>query len=88
MIPFPALTATFYFLRARAREPLEDRELAPAPVGAGQRTSTTARSSNSELKMALRRRKTDWPAQHDSIMQRRWEAFVAWITRLHTGAKG
>jgi hypothetical protein len=88
MTPFQALEATFSMLLAKAREPIEGRELAPAPVGAGHRPSTTARSSNSPLKMAQRRRKTDWPAQHDSIMQRRWKAVVAWIARLYTGAKG
>ena len=88
MTPFQALEATFSMLLAKAREPIEGRELAPAPVGAGHRPSTTARSSNSPLKMAQRRRKTDWPAQHDSIMQRRWKAVVAWIAQLHTGAKG
>jgi hypothetical protein len=88
MTPFQALEATFSMLLAKAREPIEGRELAPAPVGAGHRPSTTARSSKSPLKMAQRRRKTDWPAQHDSIMQRRWKAVVAWIARLYTGAKG
>lgn len=88
MTPFQAREATFSMLLAKAREPIEGRELAPAPVGAGHRPSTTARSSNSPLKMAQRRRKTDWPAQHDSIMQRRWKAVVAWIAQLHTGAKG
>ena len=36
MTPFQAIKATFYMLLAKAREPIQERELAPAPAGAGR----------------------------------------------------
>ena len=88
MTPFQALKASFDMFLAKAREPIQERELAPAPASAAHRPSTTARSSNSQLKMTQTgRRKTDSPFQHDSIIQRSWKAIVAWLAQPHTGTK-
>ena len=88
MTRFQALKASFDTWLANAREPIQERELAPAPAGATRRPSTTARSSNSRLKMTQTgRRKTDSPVQHDSFIQRSWTAIVWWIARPHTGTK-
>jgi len=88
MTPFQAIKATFYMLLAKAREPIEERELAPASSGARHRPATTARSGESHLKMAQTgRRKTDSPFHHDSMIQRSWKALVAWIAQPHTGTK-
>jgi hypothetical protein len=87
MTPFQAIKTSFYMLLAESREPIEESALAPALASAARRPSSTARSSDSPVKMAqLRRRQTDWP-QPDSIMQRSWKALLAWIARLHTGTK-
>ena len=88
MTPFQAIKASFYMLLAKAREPIQERELAPASAGATHRSSATPRSSNSQLTMARTgRRKTDSPSQPDSIIQRSWKAIVAWIAQPHIGRK-
>jgi len=88
MTPFQAIKATFFMLLAKAREPLEERELAPASSGAPHRPATAARAGESHLKMAQTgRRKTDAPFQHDSTIRRRWKALVAWLAQPHTGTK-
>jgi hypothetical protein len=89
MTPFQAIKASFYMLLAKAREPIQERELARAPAGAAHRPSTTPQSSNSQLTTARTgRRKTDSPSfQHDSIIPRSWKALVAWIVQPHTGTK-
>ncbi len=88
MTPFQAIRASCYMLLAKAREPIQERELAPASTGATHRSSTTPRSSNNQLKEARTgRRRTDSPFQHDSILERSWKAIVAWIAQPHTGGK-
>jgi hypothetical protein len=88
MTPFQAIKATFYMLLAKAREPIEDRELTPAPAGARHQPSGTTRPGNGQVKMAQTgRRKTDSPFQHDSVIERTWKALIAWIAQPHTGAK-
>jgi hypothetical protein len=52
MTPFQAIRASFYMLLAKAREPLQERELAPASPGATHRSSTTSRSSSSRRRAA------------------------------------
>ena len=91
MTPFQAIRASFFMLLAKAREPIEERELAPARAGMAHGPSTTRPSSNSRLTMAQTgRRKTDSPDSpfhHESIMRRSWKAFVAWIAQPHIGTK-
>lgn len=88
MTPFQAIKASFYMLLAKAREPIQERELAPASADATHRSSTAPRSSNSQVTMARTgRRKTDSPFQHDSIIRRIWKAIVAWIAQPHTDGK-
>ena len=88
MTPFQAIRATFYMLLAKAREPIEERELAPAPTGTPHRPSGTTRPGKPQLKMAQTgRRKTDSPFQHDSILRRSWKAILVWIAQSPTGAK-
>jgi hypothetical protein len=88
MTPFQAFKASFDTWLAKAREPIQERELAPVPSGATPRPSTAARSSNSRLKMTQTgRRKTDSPVQRDSFIQRSWTTIVWWIARPHTGTK-
>ena len=43
MTPFQAIKATFYMLLAKAREPIQEREIAPAPAGVGHQPSGTTR---------------------------------------------
>ena len=88
MTPFQAIKATFYMLLAKAREPIQERELAAAPTGRGNHPSGATHPRKGHLKMAQTgRRKTDSPFQHDSIIQRSWKAIVAWIAQPHVGAK-
>ena len=88
MTPFQAIKASFYMLLAKAREPIQERELAPASAGAAHRPSTTPQSSNSQLTTARTgRRKTDSPFQHGSVIRQSWKAIVAWIARPHAGRK-
>jgi hypothetical protein len=59
MTPFQAIKATFSMLLAKAREPIEKRELTPAPAGARHQPSGT-HPGTGQLKMAQTgRRKTD-----------------------------
>lgn len=88
MTPFQAIKATLYMLLAKAREPIQERELAPLSTGPRRHPAGTTHSRKGQLKMAQTgRRKTDSPFQHDSILQRSWKALVAWIAQPHTGAK-
>lgn len=88
MTPFQAIKATFYMLLAKAREPIQQRELAPVPTSTRHHRSGTTRPDKGQLKMAQTgRRKTDSPFQHDSIIQRSWKAMVAWIAQPHRGTK-
>jgi hypothetical protein len=88
MTPFQAIKATFYMLLAKAREPIEERELTPAPAGARHPSSGTTRPGKGQLKLAQTgRRKTDSPFQQDSVLQRSWKALIVWIAQPHTGAK-
>ena len=87
MTPFQAIKASFYMLLAKAREPIEERELTPAPAGARHQPSGTTRSGKGQLKMAQTgRRRTDSPFHQDSVIQRSWKALVAWIAQPHTDA--
>ena len=88
MTPFQALAASFHMLLAKAREPIQERELAPAPTGAAHRPLSTGRSNSRPLKMAQTgRRKTDSLVRHDSVIQRWWKTIVAWIEQPHTGTR-
>jgi hypothetical protein len=88
MTPFQAIKATFYMLLAKAREPIEERELAPASSGALHPPSGTVRSGHRPLKMTQTgRRKTDSLVRHQSFGERIWKAVVKWATRPNTGAK-
>ena len=88
MTPFQAIKATFYMLLAKAREPIEERELAPVPSGARHQPSATTRPGDGQLRMTQTgRRKTDSPFQQDSVIARSWKALVAWIAQPHTDAK-
>jgi len=88
MTPFQAIKATFYMLLAKAREPIQERALVPAPTGAPHQPSGTTRQGNGHLKVTQTgRRKTDSPSQHRSITQRIWTAVVTWVTRPNTGTK-
>jgi hypothetical protein len=86
MTPFQAIKATFYMLLAKAREPIQDRELAPVSTGPRHHRSGPTRPDNdqAETTQTLRRR-TDLPLQHDSIIERSWKAMVAWIAQPHGG---
>jgi hypothetical protein len=88
MTPFQAIKATFYMLLAKAREPIQERELAPAPMGSRRQPSGATRPVKGHLKMTQTgRRKTDSPFQHQSFTQRIWTAVAKWATRPNTGAK-
>jgi hypothetical protein len=82
MTAFQAIKATFYMLLAKAREPIEQRELAPVSTGARHRPLGTAGPGKGQLKMTqMRRRKTDSPFQHESSMQRLWKAIIRRVSR-------
>ena len=88
MTPFQAIKATFYMLLAKAREPIEERALAPAATGARRQPSGATRPGKGHLKMTQTgRRKTDSPFQHQSFTRRIWTAVVRWATRPNSGAK-
>jgi hypothetical protein len=77
MTPFQAIKATFYILLAKAREPIQERDLAPAPAGARHQRSRDTRPRKGRLKMTQTgRRRTDSPIQHQSFTQRIWTAVV------------
>ena len=62
MTPFQAIKATFYMLLAKAREPIQERDLAPAPAGVSHLPSGTTRPAESHLTMTQTgRRKNDSP---------------------------
>jgi len=90
MTPFQAIRATTYMLLAKAREPIQERELVPAPSRARQQRSPAAQSGQGHLQMTqTRRRKSDFPVQHDeSFIQRTWKAVVAWVAGSDAGTKG
>jgi hypothetical protein len=50
MTPFQAIKATFYILLAKAREPIEERDPAPAPAGARHQPSRETRPGKGRLK--------------------------------------
>jgi hypothetical protein len=88
MTPFQAIRVSFSMWLARAREPIQERELAPVATSARHQPSGSTRPGNGHLKMAQTgRRKTDSPFRHESFIQRIWKAIVAWTTAPHTGAK-
>ena len=81
MTPFQAIKATLYMLLAKAREPIQERELAPAPAGPRHRPSGTTRPAKGHLKMTQTgRRRTDSPFQRQSFSQRVRTALVKWAT--------
>ena len=89
MTPFQAIKATFYMLLAKAREPIQDNALIPAPTGAPHRGSGAAHAGQRRLEMTQsRRRKADWPSQRPSFLERTWKTVVAWVAHRGTGARG
>ena len=81
MTPFQAIKATLYMLLAKAREPIQNDELIPVPTGAPQVGTGPEHARRRPLELTQpRRRKTDWPSQHPSFVERGWRAIVAWVS--------
>jgi hypothetical protein len=88
MTSFQAIKATSHVLLAKAREPIEKRELAPSPEEPSPLSSGAPHPRNHALKTAQTgRRKTDSLVQHDSMLQRSWKTLVVWIARSYTGSE-
>jgi hypothetical protein len=88
MTPFQAIKATIHMLLAKARGPIQERELAPVPSRARHQRSGATRSGRGHLQMTQTGgRESDSPVQHESFIQRVWKAVIAWVTPPDTGTK-
>jgi hypothetical protein len=88
MTPFQSLRATIDMLLARAREPVDERKLVPAPSRANTQRTRPARSRPGHLHaMPMRRRHTDWPPEHAPLLQRIWQTVKAWGRRHRAAVK-
>jgi hypothetical protein len=86
MTPFQAIRATIYMLLAKAREPIGDRELIPAPSGVRHQRSRAERSAQIHVRPAqMGRRQSDSPFHRTSSLQGIWSAVIEWVSGRHTG---
>ena len=81
MTPFQSINATIYMLIAKAREPIQDPGLVPAVSRATRQRSGPERSVPADPPATqMRRRRSDSPFQHESLVHRTWKAVAAWVS--------
>ena len=85
MTPFHAIKATVDMLLARARQPIDTRELIPAPVIARRQHSRAEPSTESHARPVRRgRRWSDSPVHRPSSLRQFWKAITEWAARRHS----
>lgn len=78
MTAFQSLMATVYMLLAKARAPIDDRKLVPAPSRPAAQRPRGELSRPSHLQVVpMRRRRTDWPSEHAPLARRIWQSVRA-----------
>ena len=79
MNPLQAIRATVYMLLARAREPIGEKDLIPAPSrGSRQRPDSGPSAREHPRRSPMTRRRTDLPSQHISALERLRNSVVGW----------
>jgi hypothetical protein len=88
MTAFQSLMATVYMLLAKARAPIDDGKLVPAPSRPAAESPRRELSRPSHLQVVpMRRRRTDWPSERAPLARRIWQSVKAFGGQDRTGTK-